>query len=104
MPEQDPNRPINVRVNRHTGRPVKSVSHTISGARSMVRALPARAALGEMNEPDLAQLAALVDEVHGAMAQCIDAMRSTGSSWADIGRALGVTRQAAQQYHARIAR
>lgn len=45
---------------------------------------------------DLAQLVAIRAELDHAIAVAIQGQRRNGFSWADIGRGLGVTRQAAQ--------
>lgn len=50
------------------------------------------------DEPDsLACIAHLADQLQAGLAQGADRCRSQGFSWADIGRALGLTRQGAYQ-------
>lgn len=50
----------------------------------------------------LARLAELRDDVDVAILQAVAALHATGHySWADIGRTLGITRQAAQQRYGR---
>jgi hypothetical protein len=46
---------------------------------------------------DLAELAGLHTIVDRAVAEAVAGQRSAGFSWAEIGRGLGITRQAAQQ-------
>lgn len=93
----------NVRRNA-AGNPVKSVAHTLSGVRSILRSLPRRVELFEVNETDLAALNALHTDIEQALADCVRRMRAhrdwrgrPTTSWADIGRALGMTRQSAQE-------
>jgi hypothetical protein len=86
-------------VNWRPGKPVKarrSVSHTIDGARSMIRSASRRTTA---DLPDLANLARLEQDVAAALDAMVATLRAgeQGASWADIGRALGCTRQAAQQ-------
>jgi len=81
------------------GRPMKprrSVAHTIDGARTMIRSASRRPVA---DLPDLANLGRLAADVEAAMATMVATLRDGdhGASWADIGRALGITRQAAQQ-------
>lgn len=63
--------------------------------RRMLRAAAKR--VGEGDEPELAQLADLRAELDMAIGHAITAQRANGRSWADIGFALGISRQAAQQ-------
>lgn len=86
----------NVRLNA-AGNPVKSVPHTLSGVRSMLRSLPRRVGLFEFDTPDLARLNELHSVIDAVMAECVRQLRSQGDSWADIGRELGITRQSAQE-------
>jgi len=58
---------------------------------------------------DIEALAGLVDlsaelevAMAKAMARAIAGLVASGHSWAEIGRALGVTRQAAQQRYSRL--
>jgi hypothetical protein len=53
------------------------------------------------NPDDLANLQAITTEVHALTGQTIDALRTQyGYSWADIGKGLGTSRQAAhERYH-----
>jgi hypothetical protein len=61
----------------------------------MVRAVGARAAF---DVEGLAECARLVEVAQGALNGAVLAAReSHGYSWADVGRVLGVSRQAAQQ-------
>lgn len=58
--------------------------------------------LVDADPEDLAQLVRARDELNAVIASAVPAMRDRyGWSWAEIGRALGVTRQAAQQAYGR---
>lgn len=50
---------------------------------------------------DLADTAARLRELLVVRDQQLDAARALGASWGDLGRALGVSPQAAQQRHRR---
>lgn len=63
--------------------------------RRMVRAAGRRVAEGD--EPELQALVEISVEVDEAIKAGVQGMRASGSSWSDIGRALGVTKQAAQK-------
>ena len=52
--------------------------------------------VGDADPEDLTDLVALRVELDKAIAVAIMGQRRAGFSWADIGRGLGVTRQAAQ--------
>lgn len=69
-----------------------------AGIRRLVRAYGRRVA-EEGDEPELAQLVALRAELDEAIQAAVDGMRGRGRdiSWTWIGRALGITRQAAYQ-------
>lgn len=69
--------------------------------RRIIRAHARRVADGDIE--GLAEMAALLGEVERAMQTAIDGLRSEpwSYSWTDVGRALGVTRQAARQRWAR---
>jgi hypothetical protein len=95
------------RVNA-SGNPVKSVAHTLSGVRSILRSLPARVDLEEFDTPDLRRLAELHDVIEQTISECVKRMREQRddrgvryTSWSHIGRELGMTRQAAQQRFSR---
>ena len=62
--------------------------------RRMLRAYGRR--VGDADPEDLTELVALRAELDKAITVAIQGQRRNGSSWADIGRGLGVTRQAAQ--------
>lgn len=86
------------------GNPVKTVPHTISGVASIIRSVPRRVQYGEVDLPDLVRLHDLHDVVEQALGDTVRALYDerdeTGRryhSWTDIGRALGITRQAARQ-------
>lgn len=52
--------------------------------------------VAEADEVELAELVALFDDLEAAVQLAVDGQREHGASWARIGDALGVTRQAAQ--------
>lgn len=97
--------PTNVRLSQG-GKPKKSVHHTLtSGIPSMLRGVPRRARLGEVDLPDLTDLRDLHALIETTLADTIAELRADGTySWADIGRALGVTRQSAQMTYGREAK
>lgn len=53
--------------------------------------------LAEADEPELAAFAELYREFDAAMQTAVDGWRRAGRSWTEIGAALGVSKQAAQQ-------
>lgn len=61
----------------------------------MIRAAGRRVAKSDENE--LAQLVALRDHLEEAIRVAIEGQRSSGRSWAHIGKALGLSRQGAFQ-------
>lgn len=67
----------------------------------MVRAYGRRVA--DADDVDLGQMAELVDELDAAVQAAVNGQRARGASWAEIGRAFGITRQAAQQRYGRAA-
>jgi hypothetical protein len=71
--------------------------------RRIIRAYARRVA--QADDVDLAEMIAVRDEMDAAIAAAITGQREQwGASWADIGRALGVTRQAAQmRYGSKVA-
>ena len=69
-------------------------------ARRIIRAHGRRVANGD--PVDLAELVGLRADMDQVIRQAVHGMREThGYSWADIGRELGMTRQAAQQQYGR---
>ena len=63
--------------------------------RRMLRAYAVR--VGDADDVDLAEMVGLRDELERAIEAAVwNQRRNHGASWADIGRGLGVTRQAAQ--------
>ncbi len=72
----------------------------LSFARRIVRAAGKR--VGDGDPVDLAALVAVRRELQEVEVRAVEAMRERyGYSWAEIGRDLGMTRQAAQQYYGR---
>lgn len=79
---------------------VRELPEVASAARRMIRAVGQRAATDVEGLAELAQLRDVVDEqlreaVNAARAG--EGLQGPGYSWADVGRVLGMTRQAAQQ-------
>lgn len=65
----------------------------------MVRAAAKR--VGDGDEAELAVLALLRDQIETAVGDAIQAQLEQGKSWAEIGNALGTTRQGAFRRYAR---
>ena len=65
----------------------------------MIRAAGKRVA--EADEPELAQLVALRDQMEEAVKYAIQGQRLQGRSWSHIGEVLGVSRQGAFQRYGR---
>ncbi|WP_205879403.1 hypothetical protein [Leucobacter triazinivorans] len=63
--------------------------------RRMLRAAGRRVAAAD--EVELADLAALRDDLDRVIADAVQGQRSHGRSWAMIGDGLGISKQAAQQ-------
>lgn len=78
----------------------KSVDHTLRhGIASMLRSVVRRP---DFDIVDLGTLAGLQQDLDEAIAGAVDHLRtSEGYSWADIGRELGTSRQAAFQRYGR---
>jgi hypothetical protein len=51
---------------------------------------------------ELMKVAAELSEVEGHVAEAVQGARDAGASWAEVGDALGITRQAAQQRYAKL--
>ncbi len=64
-------------------------------ARRIMRAMARRCADADVE--DLADLITLSGEVDNAIVVAVTGLRAQGHSWADIARATGTSRQAAQQ-------
>ena len=67
--------------------------------RRIMRALSRR--IGDADPEDLALMCELASELDAQIVQAVLAQRATGTSWTDIARPLGITRQAARQKWAR---
>lgn len=71
----------------------KSVSHALRhGVASMLRSVARR---DDFDVPNLTELAALQSELQEALVAAVSNLRQQGTSWTEIGEALGVTKQAA---------
>jgi len=66
----------------------------------MIRAAGKRVAWAD--EPELHQLVHLRDHLDDAVAHAIERQRDRGVSWARIGGALGITRQAAWERYGKV--
>ena len=64
-------------------------------ARRIIRAFGRRIAAGDIDA--LADVAFLSAQLDHTIRESVTGLRARGYSWADIGRQLGVTKQAAQQ-------
>ena len=71
----------------------------IAMLRRMLRAAGRRVA--EADEVELAELADLRAELDSVIDTAVASWRARGESWATVGAALGVTKQAAQQRYGR---
>lgn len=67
--------------------------------RRMLRAAARR--MAESDPQDLAEMVALQADLDRAILRAMAAQRANGASWADIGAALGLTKQGAQQRYGR---
>lgn len=77
------------------GRPVSDHSEFMAFARRILRALSRR--IADADPEDLADLVAMRAAVDEAIDNAARAVHANGASWAQIGAALGVSKQAAQQ-------
>lgn len=67
----------------------------LGAARRFIRASGPRVAAAD--EPELARLVELRNDVDAAVTVAIQGWLDMGRSWTDVGKALGITRQAARQ-------
>ena len=67
----------------------------IKAAERFIRSAGSR--VGESDEFELAELVAMRDTLEAAITVAVVGQRTYGKSWADIGRAVGTTREAAWQ-------
>ena len=74
--------------------PVENTAYA-AFARRILRAYARRISVGDIDA--LADITILAADIDNATRHAVTGLRETGYSWAEIGAALGVTRQAAQQ-------
>ena len=86
-----------VKARLTANRPRRVVENDDYGAfaRRILTAYARRVASGDVEA--LAQMTALAADLDAAIGQAVTGLRRVGYSWAEIGRRLGITRQAAQQ-------
>lgn len=72
----------------------------IASLRAMIRRTVIRVG-GQGDVEGLADLAGLHDEVERAIADSVTELRNQDFAWSEIGRVLGISRQAAQQKYGR---
>ena len=88
---------------RRSARPVDDVTTTLVGIGRQLRAVakrPYRADAGVndvIDLPALEEFAALAVTADLALRAAVSHLRDLGHSWADIGNALGITRQSAHE-------
>lgn len=70
--------------------------------RRIIRAAGRR--VGDADEPELAELIRLRDELESAIADAVQGQRATGRSWAAIAYATKTTRQAAFQRYGKASK
>ena len=78
-----------------TASPPVENSQYAAFARRILRAYARRISAGDIDA--LADITTLAADIDNAIRHAVTGLRETGYSWAEIGAALGVTRQAAQQ-------
>lgn len=76
----------------------RSFEDVLGAAQRFLRALAVR--VGEGDEFELGELVGLRGELEDAIAMAVHRQLAMGKSWASIGDALGVTRQAAFKRYA----
>jgi len=92
--------PLNQRLNGK-GHVVKSVAHTLRAMSKIVSGLPARqdrddAGLNDVVDlTNLVEFQSLIETAEEALRDCARRLHDSGHSWTEIGRALGISRQAA---------
>jgi len=85
-------------VSRRTGK-VETPEY-LAMLERLIRAAGAR--VGDADEVDLAELVKLRDTLDQAIDNAVTIQRVRwGRSWSEIGRGLGITKQAAQQHYGR---
>jgi hypothetical protein len=87
--------PVKYRLTGNRAAPTTETDEYGAFVRRILRAYAKR--VGDKDIEALTGLAALRDEVDQALADAVAGLHGQPYSWADIGRALGITRQAAQQ-------
>jgi hypothetical protein len=86
---------VNPRLTSGDGRRVIENDEYAAFLRRVIRAFGRRIAAGDIDA--LADAAFLSGQLDTAIKAAVSGLRDRGYSWTDIGRQLGVTRQAAQQ-------
>lgn len=86
---------VNKRLTSRKRRRVVENDEYAAFLRRVIRAYSRRIAAGDIDA--LADAAFLASQLDTAVRASVTGLRRRGYSWADIGRQLGVTRQAAQQ-------
>jgi hypothetical protein len=86
---------VNRQLTAKSTRPAVENDAYAAFVRRVLRAYSRRIATGDIEA--LTRMADLADDIDTAIREAITGLRAYGYSWADIGRQLGVTRQAAQQ-------
>jgi hypothetical protein len=86
---------VNPRLTSKSARPAVENDAYAAFTRRVLRAYARRVATGDVEA--LTRMTDLAEDIDAAIRYAITGLRTYGYSWADIGRQLGVTRQAAQQ-------
>lgn len=60
--------------------------------------------VADADPEDLAEMAEVLETFLDAVQVAVDGQRAAGASWADVGRAFGITRQSAQERFGKNAR
>lgn len=95
LTDRDPQPGVNRRLTPKRRRTAAENDEYAAFLTRAIRAFGRRIASGDIDA--LGDAAFLSDQLDAAIKAAITGLRARGYSWADIGRQLGVTRQAAQQ-------